>query len=284
MAVETLEKHACFGGSLRFLRHESAELGVPATFGVFLPPGIGNAREAGARLPVIHLLAGLHGDERSFLTKSGIVRLAAERGIALVAPDTSPRGAGIPGEEEGGPPGIGASFYVDATREPWSRHYRMASYIGAELPALTEALFPLDPARRGIIGHSMGGMGALIQALGHPERWRTVSVFAPVCFPSAVPGGQKAFDAYFGGDPSKWKEYDPTVMLRSGKRHPSTILADLGLQDPYLADLRLDALNEAARESGQKLDLRRHDEYDHSYWFVQSFIADHVAHHAAGLS
>ncbi|MBS1021142.1 S-formylglutathione hydrolase [Gluconobacter cerinus] len=277
--VETLGQHACCGGSVRFLRHQSSELGVPATFGIFLP------KEAltGEKVPVIHVLGGLTCTHETFLIKSNAVRFAAEHGIALVAPDTSPRNTGTAGEDDEYDLGTGAGFYVDATHAPWSAHYRMESYIRKELPALTECLFPLDGNRRGIMGHSMGGMGALNQALNHPEFWKTVSALAPICHPSVIPWGRKAFDAYFGGDPAKWKECDPTLLLRSGHKHPTSILVDQGLQDQYLADLRPDALVEAAQECGQALDMRRHDDSDHSYWFIQTVIADHLSHHAKGL-
>ncbi|EHH69420.1 S-formylglutathione hydrolase [Gluconobacter morbifer] len=273
-------RYACFDGELRFLRHNSQSLGVPATFGLFLPK---QALE-GKTVPVIHLLAGLTATQETFLIKANALRFAAQYGIALVAPDTSPRDTGTKGENDDYDLGTGAGFYIDATAEPWAHHYQMGRYVGEELPALTEQLFPLDGTRRGIMGHSMGGMGALVQALRYPERWKTVSAFAPIGNPSAVPWGQKAFDAYFGGDPAKWQICDPTLLLRSGHCHPSTILVDQGLMDQYLADLRPDALEEAAKEVGQALDLRRHAAYDHSYWFVQSFIADHMAHHAKGLS
>ncbi|KXV17771.1 S-formylglutathione hydrolase [Gluconobacter oxydans] len=278
--IEVLAHHACFDGSLRFVRHNSQALGVPATFGVFLP----KEALAGQKVPVIHLLAGLTATQETFFIKANAIRFAAEHGIALVAPDTSPRHTGIKGEDDSYDLGSGAGFYIDATSEPWSHHYRMETYVGEELPALTERLYPLDGARRGIMGHSMGGMGALLQALKYPDRWKTVSAFAPICHPSIVPWGQKAFDAYFGGDPAKWQSCDPTLLLRSRHTHPSTILVDQGLMDQYLADLCPDALEGAAKEGGQSLELRRHAAYDHSYWFVQSFIADHLTHHAKGLS
>ncbi|MBS1061588.1 S-formylglutathione hydrolase [Gluconobacter wancherniae] len=279
MSTEILAQHECFGGSVRFIRHHSESLGVPATFGVFLP----EQALKGEKVPVIHLLSGLTGTQETFLIKANAIRFAADHGIALVAPDTSPRHTGIKGEDDVYDLGSGAGFYVDATAEPWAKHYRMESYVGEELPALTESLFHLDAERRGIVGHSMGGMGALIQALRFPHRWKTVSAFAPICFPSSIAWGQKAFDAYFGGDPAHWMKCDPTMLLRSGCRHPSTILIDQGTQDQYLADLRPDALEEGAREAKQSIEMRHHQGYDHSYWFVQTFIADHIRHHAKGL-
>ncbi|GBR53029.1 esterase [Neokomagataea thailandica NBRC 106555] len=277
--VETVKQHACCGGSVRFLRHHSEVLGLPAEFGIFLP------KEAleGQTVPVIYALAGLTCNQETFLIKSNAIRFAAEHGIALVAPDTSPRGAGVEGEEASYDLGTGAGFYLNATQKPWSQHYRMAAYIGEELPSVTEKLFPLDAKRRGIIGHSMGGMGALIQGLSHPNRWKTVSALAPICQPSAVDWGRKAFTAYLGEDQSNWRAYDPCLLLEDGHKHSSTILVDQGLQDEFLGALRPDALEHAAKAAGQALQVRRHDAYDHSYWFIQSVIEAHMAHHARGL-
>ncbi|QDH17686.1 S-formylglutathione hydrolase [Swingsia samuiensis] len=279
MTVTTLSEHACFDGVVRFLEHQSSELGVGAKLGVFLP----QEALSGKVVPVIHVLAGLTANYETFLIKSNIIRFAAQHGIGVVAPDTSPRNTGIEGEDKDYDLGSGAGFYVDATAEPWSKHYRMESYVGKELPLLTESLFPFDATRRGIIGHSMGGMGALIQALRYPERWKTVSVFAPICAPSRIPWGKKAFDAYFGGDLQKWEEYDPTILLENGYKPPSTILLDQGLKDQYLADLKPDALVAAAQQTGQRLQVRTHEAYDHGYWFIQSFIHDHIEHHVKGL-
>lgn len=277
--VHVLETHACCGGEVRFLSHGSYELGLDAKFGVFLPA----QALAGKKVPVLYVLAGLTCTHETFLIKANAVRFAAQHGLALVAPDTSPRGAGISGEDESYDLGTGAGYYVDATAEPWARHYRMASYVGKELPALIERHFPVDPDRCGIAGHSMGGMGALSFALSSPDKWKTVSAFAPLTSPAQVDWGQKAAEAYFAGDQSAWQTYDPCLLLEAGKKHPDRILVDQGLSDNFLDKLQPNALEAAARKAEQPLELRRHEGFDHSYWFVQSFIEDHINHHAAGL-
>lgn len=277
--VNLLESHACCGGEVRFLSHHSKELGLEAQFGLFLP------RQAlsGKKVPTLYVLAGLTCTQETFLVKSNAVRFAAQHGMALVAPDTSPRGSHIAGEDASYDLGTGAGYYVDATSEPWSRHYRMASYVGKELPALIERNFPVDPDKCGILGHSMGGMGALSFALSAPDKWKTVSAFAPLSSPSRADWGKKAAGAYFAGDQSLWQHYDPSLLLEAGKTHPETILVDQGLSDDFLKKLQPDILESAAHKARQSLKLRRHEGFDHSYWFVQSFIEDHINHHAAGL-
>ncbi|MBB2175676.1 S-formylglutathione hydrolase [Gluconacetobacter johannae] len=280
MSITTRSEHACCGGRVGFYSHMSASLGLEARFAVFLPDGASDA----ARVPVVHVLAGLTCTEETFLIKANAIRFAAEFGIALVATDTSPRGAGIAGEDDSYDFGSGAGFYLDATQAPWNTHYRMGSYIGTELPALTEAHFPLDGTRRGIMGHSMGGHGALVHALRAPDRWKSVSAFAPIVHPAAVPWGEKAFSGYLGPDRASWAAQDATLLLRAGHRHPTTILVDQGDADQFLAEqLQPWYLDEAAKAAGQGLILRRHPGYDHSYWFIQSFIQDHLTHHAAIL-
>lgn len=275
--METLSETYCCGGRLGFYRHASSVLGLEAAFGVFLP----EVALSGTSVPVVHILAGLTCNHETFLIKSNIVRFAAQHGIALVAPDTSPRGADVPGEDDAYDLGTGAGFYLDATRPPWAAHYRMGSYIASELPSLTEGVFPLNGARRGIMGHSMGGHGALVHALGAPGFWKSVSAFAPIVHPAAVPWGEKAFGAYLGEDRRAWDAWDATALLRSGRTHPETILIDQGLADQFLArELRPEVFEDAARIAGQKLNLRRQAHYDHSYWFIQTFIEDHMAHHA----
>lgn len=195
------EEHRCHGGSVQFYEHQSEVLGLPARFGVFLPP----AALEGKRVPILYVLAGLTCTDETFLIKSAALAEAARLGLAIVAPDTSPRGAGVPGEDTDWDMGTGAGFYLDATQEPWSRHYRMDSYISRELPALVEAALPLDGTRRGITGHSMGGHGALVHALRNPEFWKSVSAFAPIVHPSAVPWGEKAFTTYLGTDRTAWR-------------------------------------------------------------------------------
>ena len=279
-ALVTRSEHACFGGRLGFYGRHSAALGLEARFAVFLPP----RALAGDRVPALYALAGLTASEETFVTKSGALRFAAEYGLAIVATDTSPRGAGITGEDDDWDFGTGAGFYLDATEPPWSAHYRMGSHVGHELPGWAEAAFPIDASRRGIVGHSMGGHGALVLALGEPERWQSVSAFAPIANPAAVPWGEKAFSRYLGADRTRWAAQDATLLLRAGRTHPGTILVDQGEADQFLSDqLHPDALEQAARSSGQALTLRRHPGYDHSYWFIQSFIADHLSHHAAAL-
>lgn len=277
--VQLLERHACCGGEVSFLSHASRELGLDAKVGVFLP------RQAleGASVPTIYVLAGLTCTQETFLIKANAVRYAAKHGIALIAPDTSPRGANIAGEDDSYDIGTGAGYYVDATAQPWSEHYRMASYVGKELPALMEETFPFIPERCGIMGHSMGGMGALSFALSAPDKWKTVSAFASLSSPSQTDWGEKAANLYFGGNQSLWQQYDPCLLLKAGKHHPGTLLVDQGLSDNFLEKLQPNLLQEAARSAGQALTLRQHEGFDHSYWFVQSFIEDHINHHAAEL-
>ncbi len=281
MTLTTHSEQRCFDGTLGFYSRASAALGLEARFGVFVP-----ARAlAGERVPALYALAGLTGNEETFFTKSGVLRFAAEHGLAVVACDTSPRGAGIAGEDEDWDFGTGAGFYLDATAPPWSSHYRMGSHVSRELPGWVEAGFPVLRDRRGIIGHSMGGHGALVLALGEPERWGSVSALAPIAHPSVVPWGIKAFSRYLGADQRLWAAHDATLLLRAGRIHPGAILVDQGEADAFLQpQLRPEALEEAARLAGQSLVLRRHRGYDHSYWFIQSVIADHLQHHAAILN
>lgn len=278
-AVETLETHACFGGSLSFHRHESQSTGTAMRFGVFTPP----QAIIGTKVPALYFLAGLTCTEETFLIKAGACRLAAELGLMLVAPDTSPRGLDLPDEHTDWDFGSGAGFYLDATAAPWSSHYRMASYVNTELPAIIEAQFPVRPDRRGIFGHSMGGHGALVTALRDPSRWHSVSALAPICNPVAVPWGQKAFSRYLGADEAAWAQWDASLLMRKSA-YPGSILVDQGEADQFLDNqLHPQALEAAAAASGQSLRLRRHPGYDHSYWFIQSVMAEHLAHHAAAL-
>ncbi len=270
--------HACFGGLMGFYEHASEATGTDMRLAVYLPPHA----ERG-RCPALYYLAGLTCTEETFPIKAGAQRWAAERGLVLVCPDTSPRGLGLPGETESWDFGEGAGFYTDAAEAPWVGHYRMQRYIAQELPALVELEFPVASERRGIIGHSMGGHGALVTALRDPDRWHSVSAFAPIANPVAVPWGQKAFSRYLGPDQARWAEWDASVLMRR-RPYPGPILVDQGLADQFL-DLQLHphALEAAAAASGQQLTLRRHEGYDHSYWFIQSFVGDHIAHHARYL-
>jgi S-formylglutathione hydrolase len=276
---ELLSEHACFDGVQRFYRHDSAAIGLPMRFSVYLPPGA-----QGKRLPVLFYLAGLTCTEETFMIKAGAQRVAAQEGLILVAPDTSPRGAGVPGETDDWDFGAGAGFYVDATREPWSTHYRMYSHV-LELRELVLATLPADPARVGIFGHSMGGHGALTLALRNPHRFRSVSAFAPIVAPASVPWGRKAFSRYLGDDRKTWEAHDATALVKGGARFDGTILIDQGEADGFLVDqLQPQRFEAACEEAEQKLELRMRPGYDHSYYFIQTFIDDHLRHHAAALS
>jgi S-formylglutathione hydrolase len=272
-------EQGCFGGRIGFCSHASAEIGAEMRFSVYLPPNAG-----GARRPVLYYLAGLTCNEETFMIKAGALRFAAQHGLILVAPDTSPRGLRIPGEDDDWDFGTGAGFYVDAEAEPWRRNYRMYSYVVEELPRLVEENFPADRDRRGIFGHSMGGHGALVIALKNPQRYRSVSAFAPIANPVTVPWGEKAFGNYLGPDRMRWAQWDASLLMKT-RPYPGDILVDQGLDDKFLpTQLHPEALETAAKASGQSLTLRRHAGYDHSYWFIQSFVADHLNWHANQLS
>ncbi len=253
-------------------------------FSVFLPP----RALAGEKVPALYYLAGLTCNEEHLPTKGGALRHAASRGIALVACDTSPRHERYPGDDESWDFGIGAGFYLDATEAPWSKTYRMETHIVEELPSWIEESFPIDRERRGIFGHSMGGHGALVLALRHPHRYASASAFAPIVAPSQVPWGQKAFARYLGADPAKWARYDATELVLGSTARPSTLpfelLVDQGTADKFLErELRPELFEAACRRAGQSLRLRRHDDYDHSYYFISTFMEDHIAHHAKAL-
>lgn len=278
--LELLSEHACFGGVQRFYKFDSAAIGLPMRFSVYLPPGA-----EGKRLPVLFYLAGLTCTEETFMIKAGAQRVAAEEGLILVTPDTSPRGAGVPGETDAWDFGAGAGFYVDAVQEPWSAHYRMYSHI-LELRELVLAELPADPERVGIFGHSMGGHGALMLALRNPDLFRSVSAFAPIAAPMRCPWGQKAFGGYLGSDQAAWRAYDATeLMAGSGTApFPKGILVDQGLADKFLAEqLYPEAFEEACRSVGQPLTLRRHPGYDHGYYFISTFVDDHLRFHRRNL-
>ena len=278
--LELLNEHACFGGVQRFYRHDSGAIGLPMRFSVYLPPG-----HEGKRLPVLFYLAGLTCTEETFMIKAGAQRVAAEEGLILVAPDTSPRGAGVAGESDDWDFGVGAGFYVDALEGEWARHYRMYSYI-LELRELVLAQLPADPGRTGIFGHSMGGHGALVMALRNPGLFRSVSAFAPIAAPSRCPWGRKAFGGYLGADQATWARYDPSALM-AGLREapfPGGILIDQGLADKFLAEqLYPEAFEQACAQAGQPLELRRHPGYDHGYFFIQTFVADHLRFHRRQL-
>ena len=276
--METRDSFVSFGGRVSFHVHPSSETGTPMRFGLYLPP-----QAEKVKVPALYYLAGLTCTEETFLIKAGAVRLAARHGLALVAPDTSPRGLDLPGIRDNWDFGEAAGFYLDATAEPWKTNFRMYSYVTQELPALIEANFPVLADRRGIFGHSMGGHGALTIALKQPGRWQSLSAFAPICNPVAVPWGEKAFSNYLGSDRAAWADYDASLLMRK-KVYPGPILVDQGEADKFLEpQLHPDALERAAAESGQQLTLRRHRGYDHSYWFIQSMIEDHLDWHAGKL-
>lgn len=275
--MNRVERHGSYGGRQEVWKHPSTTLGCEMRFGIYLPP----AAVEGQRCPVIYWLAGLTCNEQTFITKAGAQEHAARHGFILVAPDTSPRGPGVP-DEDSYDLGEGAGFYLNATQAPWARHYRMQDYVAQELPALIEQNFPATDVR-GIFGHSMGGHGALITALRNPGRYRSVSAFAPVVAPSQVPWGQKAFTAYLGADPSVWKEWDAVELIATAQER-LPILVDQGETDEFLRkQLRPELLEQACAQTGHPLTLRRHAGYDHSYYFIASFMVDHFAHHAKAL-
>ncbi|MCG2586736.1 S-formylglutathione hydrolase [Massilia sp. TS11] len=278
--LELVSQHACFGGQQRFYRHASAAIGLPMRFSVYLPPQV-----AQGRVPALFYLAGLTCTEETFMIKAGAQRVAAALGLALVAPDTSPRGAGVAGEDADWDLGTGAGFYLDATAAPWAPHYRMHSYL-LELHALLLAELPLQAGRIGICGHSMGGHGALVLALRHPERFASLSAFAPICAPRACPWGEKAFSAYLGARSAAWDAYDASALMAQAQTpFPGGILIDQGLADPFLpVQLRPEDFEAACAKAQQPLTLRRHAGYDHGYYFIASFIEDHLRFHAAQLS
>lgn len=276
--IETISEQRCFGGLQGFYRHDSTSCGGPMRFAVFLPdPAIHK------KPPVLYFLAGLTCSEETATIKVGAQRLAAEYGLVLVMPDTSPRASGIDGATGDWEFGEGAGFYVDATKAPWSSRFRMHSYVANELPALIGAHFAADTSRSGLCGHSMGGHGALTIALTYPERYRSVSAFAPIVAPSQVPWGEKALSRYLGADRQSWANYDACELVRR-QTFPGTILIDQGDADPFLqTQLKPELFDQACAEAGQAMLLRRHPGYDHSYYFIASFMDDHLRHHAQAL-
>ena len=278
--LTTTSEHACFGGNVSFHEHHSETCDAPMRFAVYVPP-----QAADGPVPVLYYLAGLTSTEANFIEKGGAQQYAAEHGLMLVAPDMSPHNLGLPGEDDEYDFGSGAGFYIDATIEPWSKHYRMYSYVTAELPEIVEANFPAKPDARGIFGHSMGGHGALTIALKNPDLYRSVSAFAPIAAPMRVPWGEKAFSGYLGSDEEEWREHDASELVRE---HPfpdgREILVDQGTGDQFLeVQLSPKVFEKACADAGQPLTLRWREGYDHGYYFISTFMEDHIRHHAEAL-
>ncbi len=275
-----VSEYKMFGGMQKQYTHWSESCQCVMRFSVYLPPQATNAK-----VPVLYWLSGLTCTDENFVIKAGAQRYAVEQGVILVAPDTSPRGEGVPTSASGEWDfGQGAGFYVDATQAPWSKHFSMYTYISRELPELVESLFPVDAKRSGIFGHSMGGHGALVVGMRNPSRFKSISAFAPIVSPLNCPWGQKAFNGYLGADASTWKEYDSCELVRA--LNPRTpLLVDVGDADNFLAEqLKPHLLREACEQNGVTLNLRMQSGYDHSYFFVSSFIGDHIQFHARQLS
>ncbi|NET34752.1 MAG: S-formylglutathione hydrolase [Cyanothece sp. SIO1E1] len=277
-SLQTISEHHCFGGKVGFYGHAAATCRGDMRFAVYQPP-----QAQSGPVPVLYFLAGLTCTEENFMVKAGAQRFAAQYGLMLVAPDTSPRHAGIPGEADDWDFGTGAGFYVDAIVAPWRQHYRMYSYVVEELPALIATHFPAQIDRQGILGHSMGGHGALVCALRNCDRYLSVSAFAPIVAPIRCAWGQKALTGYLGSDQTLWQAYDASELVLK-TQHPRPILIDQGTADPFLEQQLLpEVFEQACGQANQPLILRRHPGYDHSYYFIASFIEDHIQHHAAAL-
>jgi S-formylglutathione hydrolase len=279
VTIEIVSQSRCFGGTQYFYRHPSMSTGTDMRFAAYVPP----QADQGA-CPVLWYLSGLTCTEENFTVKAGAQRFAAELGLILIAPDTSPRGADVPTDPyEAYDFGWGAGYYLDATNPPWSQHYRMASYIGEELPKLVAGTLPADVTRQSIMGHSMGGHGALTMALRHPGLYRSVSAFAPIASPMQAPWGQKAFGWFLGDDQAAWRRYDSCALIEDGARLDE-LLVDQGTADPFLdSQLKPELLEQACAKAGIPLTLRRQQGYDHSYFFIATFIEDHLRWHAERL-
>lgn len=277
MSLETISTNRAFGGVQGVYRHTSTATRTPMTFSVFMPPAAQSQM-----LPVVWYLSGLTCTHANATEKGEFRKAAAELGVVVVCLDTSPRGAEVP-DDAAFDLGQGAGFYVDATREPWSENFRMETYVVQELPSVVFDAFPVDPSRQGLFGHSMGGHGALTLAARHPGRYRSVSAFAPIAAPSQVPWGRKAFTAYLGDDEAAWREHDAVALIESGRSLPD-LLVDVGEDDPFLGrELKPELLAQACARSGIPLTLRRHAGYDHSYYFISTFMTDHLHWHAERL-
>jgi S-formylglutathione hydrolase len=279
LSFEVVSQSRSFGGTQFVYRHASRETGTPMRLAAFVPP-----QANASKVPVVWFLSGLTCTEDNFTVKAGAQRVASELGLILIAPDTSPRGEGVPDDAQGAYDfGLGAGFYVDATQEPWTRHYRMRSYLERELPALVAETLPADMSRQGITGHSMGGHGALTIALRNPGRFKAVSAFAPIASPMNCPWGEKALSNYIGPDRAAWRDYDACALIGSGARLPD-LLVDQGTVDSFLeSQLKPQLLEAACAKAGQPLTLRMQEGYDHSYFFIATFIEDHLRWHARRL-
>lgn len=279
MTITTISQNKCFEGTQTIFSHESTETGCTMRVSIYLPP-----QAQGNKVPVLFWLSGLTCTEENFTAKAGAQRVAAELGMAFVAPDTSPRGVRFPGDDASYDFGLGAGFYVDATEEPWSANYRMYSYITKELFELVGANFAVDTSRAGISGHSMGGHGALTIGLKNPEQFKSISAFSPIVSPMRCPWGEKALTGYLGADRETWRQYDATALVEKMGWKGPTILVDQGTKDQFLENqLKPQLLTEACEKAGVPLEVRMQDGYDHSYYFIATFIEDHLRHHAQFL-
>ncbi|MEG2768766.1 MAG: S-formylglutathione hydrolase [Comamonas sp.] len=280
---ELLTAHACYGGAQRFYKHDSREIGLPMKFSLYLPP----KAILGEKVPALLYLAGLTCTEETFMAKAGAQRLAAELGLALITCDTSPRDANVPGQSDAWDFGVGAGFYLNAQQAPWEQNWRMESYIIDELLPMLGRYLPIDMQRLGIFGHSMGGHGALTLALRHPGTFKSVSAFAPITNPSNCAWGQKAFTGYLGANDAVWAQHDATRLMESQGKvpYPAGILIDQGMADKFLHEKQLlpEAFEAACAKVGQPLVLRQQAGYDHGYYFIQTFMDDHLRHHAQQL-
>ena len=280
MTIKTISENKSFGGTQTVFSHDAAETGCTMRAAIYLPP-----QALHHKVPVLYWLSGLTCTEENFTVKAGAQRIAAELGMAIVAPDTSPRGVRFPGDDASYDFGLGAGFYLDATEAPWSANYRMYSYIVKELFDLVGASYPVDTARAGIAGHSMGGHGALTIGLKNPERFRSISAFAPIVSPMRCPWGQKALAGYLGADRAAWSDHDATALIARRRWSGGPILVDQGSSDQFLeSQLKPELLSAACADAGVPLQLRMQEGYDHSYYFIATFIEDHLRHHAGELA
>lgn len=281
MALTEKSRNQSFGGTTRFYSHPSESCACDMNFAVYVPP---QAKDK--PVPVLYYLSGLTCTEKNVIEKANAQRYAAEYGLMLIAPDTSPRGVNLPGEDDSWDFGSGAGFYVNATEQPWAKHYQMYDYITVELPALIQQTFAVSGTRAGIMGHSMGGHGALICGLKNPDKYASISAFAPIAAPSQCAWGKKAFTGYLGADKNSWADYDATELMKQGHKSDEMILIDQGNADQFLSERQLlpEEFAAACIQNGQSLTLRHQPNYDHSYYFIATFMEDHIRHHAEALS